>query len=275
MTTGIIPHLTSEGCYALQSLYLQYKPRFGEKIGKNDPPPSVTPKQAETAHRELLTKIQELLNGDSLAPKKFGKGCKIEIRPFTSKLEGAEFFFNALHVEHRQVLNDAGISPNGDPGLLAGLDALFAEHILRDTAGKPFIGELSRHIFGFKPRRWYRHLIGGPCEVYSLMHDTPNLLEIVLGGAFQSNPDPYEQIAGRRDLITDRGALSLARRLYLDPTTGKFPENIAAQGITGGLRDFGTVHSQLSITKHVRSMPGDKYLTLLPEEFDDWKARSV
>jgi hypothetical protein len=274
MRMEVIRRLTSEGSAALEALYLEYKPRFGERVN-GESHTAISAPALDSAYRELLTKVQELCHDDGLAPKVFGNDCKIQVRSFADKLEAAEFFYQALFVEHRQALADAGVSPTGDSGLLNGLDALFAEHTLKNYAGNPFIGELGRHIFAHEPRRSYRHLIGGPAEVYSVLQDEPSLLRMFMVGPFESNPDPYEQLAGRRDLITDRAALRLASRLYLDPATGQCRPGIASDGVTGGLRDFGTVHSQLSVTKHVRSFEPEKLAQLLPEEFASWQAAST
>jgi len=269
-----IPRFTSEGSEAWEALLLEYKARFGE-LDSDESRSAISAPARDAASRELLTKIQELCHDESLAPRVFGNNCKIQVRSFTNKLEGAEFFYQALYVEHRQALADAGISPAGDSGLLNALDALFAEHTLKNYAGNPFIGELGRHIFAHEPRRSYRHLIGGPAEVYAVLHDEPLLLKTFMVGPFESNSDPYEQVASRRDLITDRAALRLASRLYLDPATGQCRPGIASDGVTGGLRDFGTVHSQLSVTKHVRSLEPEKLAQFLPEEFASWKAEST
>jgi hypothetical protein len=274
MRMEVIARFTSEGSEAWEALLLEYKARFGE-IVNGESHPAISAPARDAAYRELLTKIQELCHDVSLAPRVFGGDCRIQVRSFANKLEGAEFFYQALYVEHRRALADAGVSPAGDSGLLNALDALFAEHTLKNYAGNPFIGELGRHIFAHEPRRSYRHLIGGPAEVYSVLHDEPLLLRTFMVGPFESNSDPYEQLAGRRDLITDRAALRLASRLYLDPATGQCRPGVASYGVTGGLRDFGTVHSQLSVTKHVRTLEPEKLAQLLPEEFASWKAEAT
>lgn len=260
---------TAKGRQELITLLEEYRKTVKEV--KEEEEKHLRPSELDivAAHSDLLTNFKAVINDDELAPI-IDKNIKVLVGPLADKLLTAEFFHNNIYVENIDALKDCGISPSGDGYLWTGLDALFAEYTLRNTKNKPWVGELSRHIYGYEPRRVYRHLIGGPAEIYSVLNDTPHLMRVFMTGSFHLIPDEYEQVAGRRNLISDRTALKLACQLYLDPTTNKPYNGVASEGITGGFRDFGTVHSQLNVTKHLRVVPEEKLLELLPEEFNTW-----
>lgn len=196
----------------------------------------------------------------------------IEIRPLPSKEDAAAHIYSTLS-KCEESLRRVGINPLGHKGLMTWLDAAFAEQTLKNAKGKFHIGEFSRHVYNFEPRRRYRHLLGGPFEIYTRLATRPDLRAIVLSSPLTANSENYEQIASRKELVSDVAALELIQRLYRDTPTGEqLPGAGGSKSVPGGLRRLGTVYSQLEVRIDLRGMASEEIEKLLPMEFEPWIA---
>jgi len=197
----------------------------------------------------------------------------IEIRPLASKEDAAEHIYNSLS-GCEEALRRVGINPLGHEGLMTWLDAAFAEQTLKNGKGRFFVGDLPRHVYNFKPRAGYRHLLGGPYEIYARLATRPDLRAMILSTPLTANCENYEQIASRKHIVGDVAALELIRRLYRDTAIGQeLPGAAAAKGakrVPGGLRRFGTVYTQLEVRIDLRGMASEEVEKLLPDEFQTW-----
>lgn len=132
------------------------------------------------------------------------------------------------------------------------------------------VGEEARYIFqAGNPRRAYRHLVAGPFFAFRTHADAPQLTRLILANPPSKPGDVYEQIAGRQNILTSRGALTLAQKLYLDDA-GKIRREARAkkQGEKGSLRRLGVVLNQVDRTHDVFSATDGGISQLLPGEFD-------
>jgi hypothetical protein len=80
-----------------------------------------------------------------------------------------------------------------------------------------------------------------------------------------------EQLASRKELVTNRGVAELATRLYYDPAKGSFKRG-AGSDIRGAARRLAALLNQLDLTFYLYGMTADELLGLLPKEFDRFRS---
>ncbi len=133
-------------------------------------------------------------------------------------------------------------------------------------------GQTYRHIPDFGYRHWYRHLLYGPYQVYR-RHGHNSIL--LLFGPTHTESRVYHEIAGRQDLIANRGVVEAAAMLYLD-TERQAPKPGSQIATTrgGSVRRFVRVLQQLEVNYDIYGMSGGDILSLLPSEFDQWSKQS-
>lgn len=218
-----------------------------------------------------FTPVEHLLSDPELTIEIPGNPT-IEIRRLTSKEDAAEHIYNSLS-RCEEALRRVGINPLGHEGLMTWLDAAFSEQTLTNGRGRFHVGELSRHIYNFKPWVGYRHLLGGPYEIYARLATRPDLRAMILSSPLTANSETYEQIASRKYIVGDVAALELIRRLYRDTAIGRELPGASAKAtksVPGGLRRLGTVYTQLGVRIDLRGMTSAEVEKLLPEEFQTW-----
>ena len=194
----------------------------------------------------------------------------IESRGFSSKMEMAEYLVSKLDLRRPEILHDAG--------LWSWLSAYYFDvvcPVLHSGKRKP--GARHRHILDEDNwARYYRHLVAGPVRMYLFHGDDPDKVRLLLGAAVHKHPDYMEQFAGRQELAANKGVLEAAASLYWDsgkrrPRRGFAPNRHAP----GTLRRFVDVVQQLDLTHDLFSMHGPDVLSLLPEEFSLFRARTA
>lgn len=79
-----------------------------------------------------------------------------------------------------------------------------------------------------------------------------------------------EQLASRKELVTNHAVADVATRLYYDPTTGSFKRG-AGSDVKGAARRLATLFNQLDLTFYLYGMSCDEMLALLPKEFDRFR----
>jgi hypothetical protein len=225
----------------------------------------------ETMNQEgQLLPVDELLVNDDYTVI-IGDGVNVTVSDFASKEECGKYF-HELFQKHELALKAKAIAPIGHRGLMTWLDAAWSPYVLKGSRGQFFVGELARHVYNFKPRVNYRHILGGPIAVYARLASRPELIRIVLNSGLTNNSDTYEQIAGRVQIVSDESALGLILNLYGSPSLGnELPGATASDELLpGGLRRFCTLHTQLEMNYDLRAMEPVSIATLLPEEFSGW-----
>ncbi len=187
----------------------------------------------------------------------------VETRPFGSRLAVGHYLCERL----------AGLDAeevDADPGLWAWLSLFFFDQVcpLRaDGTRRP--GADYRHIPQFDFRTGHRHLLYGPYQVYRRHGEAAALL---LAGPPSSESGVYHEIAGRQELIANRGVIEAATLLYYDPVR-RAPRPGAQGPLTspGTVRRFIRVLQQLDMTYDIYGLSGEQLLELLPPEFDAWR----
>lgn len=204
----------------------------------------------------------ELLD-DPGATRELPVEIDVEPRPFASRLA------LGMYLNDRLAPLDAE-EVDVDAGLWAWLALYFLDAVAparADGVRRP--GQDYRHVPSFDFRTAHRHLLYGPYQVYRRHGDTAALL---LSGPPHRESGIYHEIAGRRDLIANRGVLEAASLLYYDPAR-RAPRPGAQGSLTdaGSVRRFVRVLQQLDMTYDIYGLSGEQLLELLPPEFDAWR----
>jgi hypothetical protein len=82
--------------------------------------------------------------------------------------------------------------------------------------------------------------------------------------------DIVEQLASRKELVTNRAVAETATRLYFDSAAGAFKRGHSSK-IRGGPRRLASLLNQLDLTWYLYGMTTDEILNLLPKEFDRFR----
>jgi hypothetical protein len=176
-----------------------------------------------------------------------------------------------------QYLNDrftaAGLqNVEGDCGLWAWLALYYFEELCPPGAGgrrKP--GEQARWIPDVNNfQRYYRHLLAGPYRIYRAHRDEPSHALALLCGPLNRPGDIVEQLASRQEIVTNRGIMACATRLYIDPTSNRPKRGAGSKG-AGSPRRLADVLNQFDVTWDLYSLTADRLLGILPREFDRFR----
>jgi len=220
--------------------------------------------------REYLTELRiglisraaaEFLEDPGCTTKMKG-GLEIERLPFESKLDMAKYLY-----ERFQIVPSSQIDQN--IGLWSWLSLYYFDLVCPlNNAGKRNPGQDGRYILDLDFRRYYRHLLYGPYNIFRLHSERAPLL---ISGLPDKPSKFYEELSSRQAFVTNKGVIEAANILYYDPRR-KGPKSGAGGGIRkpGTLLRFIDVVQQLDLTYDLYSMTGEEVLALLPSEFDEW-----
>lgn len=217
-----------------------------------------------------LLSVDDLLEDNSLSTE-INSGIDVTVTDFADKALAAQYFCE-LFQKNTSIFKAQSINPIGHKGLMTWLDAAWSPYVMKGSKGNFFVGELSRHIYGYERRRTYRHILGGPIAIYSQIGSQPDITKIFLKTGMTQNSDTYEQFASRPQILSDLGTLELIKKLYghLPPGTEIPGANNSGKNLPGGLRRFCTLHTQLELNFDLRSMSPAEFEELLPDEFNSW-----
>jgi len=186
---------------------------------------------------------------------------EVEQRHFDTRLE-AGLYLNDL-IERAQVR-----SPERDQGLWAWLTLFYFDEVCpRDAAGRRKVGETARLIPELDShRKYYRHLLLGPFLIVRAHRDNPERAMALLCGRLDKPGDVAEQLCSRQELVTNRGVIELATRLYYDGETKQLKRGAGGKG-PGSPRRLAQLLNQLDLTYYLYTMTADELEALLPDEF--------
>lgn len=193
----------------------------------------------------------------------------IEVQGFTDRFHCGRYFYKKIEGVSEE-LAVAGINPVGHRGLWTWLAAAWLEHSLFDSKGNFFVGAMERHILSTNARRDYRHLLYGPWILYTAAIEHPELVDIALRDPITKDSPVFEQLASRKEIVSNVAALRLLNKCYKDETTGAAYPQATRGDIPGGLRRFGAVYSQLAVNFDLQNMNDVEIEALLPTEFEPW-----
>lgn len=119
-------------------------------------------------------------------------------------------------------------------------------------------------------QRFYRHLLLGPFLIVRAHKDDPARAIAFLCKPLWEPGEIVEQLASRKELVTNRAVAEAATLLYYNPTTGSFKRG-AGSSVKGAPRRLAALLNQLDITWYLYGMGVEELINLLPREFDRFR----
>jgi hypothetical protein len=206
----------------------------------------------------------ELL-GDPALTESVQRDVDVTPRSFVNRMDAGVFL--------NELIDAAGITmPERDTGLWTWLTLFYFDEVCpadghgnrSPKADARLLPILDNH------QRFYRHLLLGPYLVVRAHRDAPDRAIAFLHQPLWEPGDIVEQLASRKELVTNRSVAELATRLYFDAATKSFKRG-ASSKIRGAARRLATLMNQLDLTWYLYGMSSDELLQLLPKEFDRFR----
>ena len=119
-------------------------------------------------------------------------------------------------------------------------------------------------------QRFYRHLLVGPFLIVRAHRSQPERAIAMLCNPLWKPGEIVEQLASRKELVTNHAVADVATKLYYDPATGSFKRG-AGSDVKGAARRLAALFNQLDLTFYLYGMTCDEMLALLPKEFDRFR----
>ena len=211
----------------------------------------------------------ELLEDPALTDS-LSADVEVPARSFADRLEVGRFL-NELLERAKVVL------PERDKGLWSWLTLFYFDEVC------PANGRGERNPLNDEARlvprldnyqRFYRHLLLGPYLIVRAHRDQPERAIAMLCNPLWQPGEIAEQLASRKELVTNRGVVEAATRLYYDPTTRSFRRG-AGTKVRGAPRRLADLFNQLDLTYYLYGMTAEELLALLPKEFDRFRRQNA
>lgn len=195
-------------------------------------------------------------------------------QPFNNRFEAGKYF-NDFLAPYEGIIPDV----ERNRGLWTWLAFCWLDLIAPlQPDGSRKIGEWRKWILS-SDRRHYRHLLATPYRMYRTHADDPSCVLLVLCGPVDTPGNITEQIASRPDVVKSRNIMQALTKMYYVPALTSAAEDFMASRI-GTLRDgastsavrMGKVLGQFYLTWDMFAMEPDQIVTMLPSEFDKFKA---
>jgi hypothetical protein len=206
---------------------------------------------------------------DSALTTPLGRSRSLDVQEFSDRFHCGRYFYKKIETASEE-LKAAGVNPVGHRGLWTWFAAAWLEHLLFDSKGNFFVGARERYILSTSARRDYRHLLYGPWLLYTAALENPDLVQIALCDRVTKDSAVFEQLASRKEIVSNISALKLINKCYRDTTSGTVYPQATRGDIAGGLRRFGAVYSQLAVNFDLQNMSDEQIQNLLPAEFAPW-----
>jgi hypothetical protein len=189
----------------------------------------------------------------------------VPARTFDNRLEAGRFL--------NELLTAANIDlPERDQGLWTWLTLFYFDAVCPADGNKrrnpKDEARLIAQVDNFQ--RFYRHLLLGPYLIVRAHHDKPERAIAFLCKPLWEPGEIVEQLASRKELVTNHAVAEVATLLYYDKTTGSFKRG-AGSSVKGAARRLAALLNQLDLTYYLYGMTADELLALLPKEFDRFR----
>ena len=209
---------------------------------------------------------KELLEDRALTEALPG-GVDVLPRSFANRLE-AGLFLNEL-------IDKACINlPERDQGLWAWLTLFYFDEVCpADGHGRRDPKDEARLIPVLDNyQRFYRHLLVGPYLIVRAHRDQPDRATALLCNPLWKPGEIAEQLASRKELVTNHAVAEAATQLYYDPVRASFKRG-AGSSVRGAARRLATLLNQLDRTWYLYGLSVAELLRLLPKEFDRFRSQ--
>jgi hypothetical protein len=139
-----------------------------------------------------------------------------------------------------------------------------------------------KELYLFLPRQSYRqhvrHLVRSP---WLIVNTHGFNAKVLLLGTERGSVSPltsrskiFEQLATRQNILNNKTVIAAAHRLYFDERNGRTWFGASGNG-PGSVARYALVVQQLELTYDTRACSVDQLLSLLPNEFADYKGRAA
>lgn len=220
--------------------------------------------RARLALEPSLPPPTHLLEDPALTNEVSG-GAQVPQQSFENRLEAGVFL--------NSIIDAAGISlPERDQGLWTWLTLFYFDEVCpADGNGNRNPQHEARLIAQVDNyQRFYRHLLLGPFLIVRAHRDDPNRAIAFLCKPLWEPGEIVEQLASRKELVTNRAVAEAATRLYYNPASRSFKRG-AGSSVKGAPRRLAALLNQLDITWYLYGLGVDELLQLLPKEFDRFR----
>jgi hypothetical protein len=191
---------------------------------------------------------------------------ELPARNFATRLEAGRFFEGLLDAANVP-------SPERDQGLWAWLTLFYFDQVCPpDESGRrdPKTDEARLIPSLDNYQRFYRHLLLGPYLIVRAHRDQPDRAIGMLCNPLWKPGEIAEQLASRKELVTNPAVVEAATTLYYDATSGSFKRGAGAK-VRGAPRRLADLLNQLDLTYYLYGMKTSELLALLPKEFDRFR----
>lgn len=211
---------------------------------------------------------RELLEDDGLTEVING-GIEVAQRSFATRLDAGVYL--------NELVDRASLSqPERDRGLWGWLTLFFFDEVCpKDGNGRRDPQDEARllaQVDNFQ--RFYRHLLLGPFLIVRAHADSPQRALAFLCNPLWKPGEIAEQLASRKELVTNRAVAEMATQLYYDPEKKSFRRG-AGSSVKGAARRLAALLNQLDLTWYLYGMSDEEILRLLPKEFDRFRPKTA
>ncbi len=193
---------------------------------------------------------------------------EVQQRQFATRLEVGRYL--------NEIIEEAGIElPERDRGLWTWLTLFYFDELCpADGNGSRNPQDEARLLpLLDNHQRFYRHLLLGPYLIVRAHRDNPERAIAMLCNPLWKPGEIVEQLASRKELVTNHAVAEVATRLYYDPAVGSFKRG-AGSSVKGAARRLAALLNQLDLTYYLYGMSADELMTLLPKEFDRFRPKT-
>lgn len=154
---------------------------------------------------------------------------------------------------------------------------LFSEICPRSQSGACVPGEQATWISeSGNWKRFYRHRVAGPWWIVSTHRSDPGVAAVILCQQAAKPGDVVAQLAGRQELVSARGVMELATRIYYDSGKKMLKHGAASKGSSpGSVRRLVAYLNQIDLTYDLQSITADELQVMLPREFHKFLSRTA
>lgn len=230
--------------------------------------------EGEDKFREYIRQVrnncpvtQPNLNSEPYS-KEFSPLIQIEEgKTFATKLELAEYLFDCFQ---KAGITREKVLEKENKGLWIWLAYVWFDQL---TNNRTHILKREEHYICTDPsnyRRYYIHLVAPPYNIYSLFNGSPISMLFLYNPVWEIN-DFTERVAANQFLISHKNVIEAIYNLYFNKEKNRPKIGATSIKVKGNVRRFIKVFQQLELTYDIYSMTPEEIISLLPEEFNEWK----
>jgi hypothetical protein len=189
-----------------------------------------------------------------------------EPHPFATRMDFARWLHEAAQRAGTEI-------PRRDAGFWAWLTlALFDTVCPVDKIGARKVKEDARYLpLLDTSRRYYRHALVGPYNVYLLYMDNPDWASALLCGPLAKLTDEAYRLFVENQLVVHRPAVAVLSDFYYDTKRQRLKRGSQSRTQPGSIRRFAKVLTQYARTFDLDVIPEQRLSSMLPREFDRWR----